>query len=720
MLLEALRRAETAVKEALALASAGGVCCGELRDALVVTKTVAGVVAAAQTQLAAAVAKAERHGDGGTGVLVEMTGLTRREARGQVKTAETIAGVPSVRDAVARGVVSLANAKRLADAVERTSAGAVGAAEGLLKMAEMMRADDFTKQTRRWIAEQQDDGGEADYERIRARRCVRVWDNDNGMVELHGTFDAFTGRRIGNRLRAEANRLYQNDKKHAAQHGTHTRQGGHSRGRSQNRQPGSSKRRDGERTFDQCMADALDNLTSNTVTAPTTRTASAADVGKAAIIGNSRTVCTDTGHAGDARTEATMDNSQTACTGTKPADTGTPISDSQTACTGTKPADTGTPISDSQTACTGTSAETGTPIGDGQTACTGTKSADTGTPIGDGQTACTGTKPADTGTPISDSQTACTGTKPADTGTPISDSQMVGTGTSAETGTPIGDGQMVCTGSGGGGDPGLIVGGGQAARTGADTGTRTRSCTDSDLGSEDSRAVMGSTTGSDVNTVAGLAESGTALNAGGSTGTATNVGNRAGVATGADPNTCTCRGAGTGEDASVSTGVGSGSTGLGRAFADICVIVQVDAVTGQLVAQLPDGERLPASVLDKLTCNARISVILSNARGRPIWRAVAARVANETQRQLLLAHWGGCFHCAAHWKMCQIHHIVPVAQGGETKLDNLIPVCWDCHDLIHHNHWQIHKHPDGYHTLHPPVRRHHGPAHAPEQPLLFT
>ncbi len=735
MLLEALRRAETAVKEAFALASAGGVCCGELRDALVVTKTVAGVVAAAQTQLAAAVAKAERHGDGGTGVLVEMTGLTRREARGQVKTAETIAGVPSVRDAVARGVVSLANAKRLADAVERTSAGAVGAAEGLLKMAEMMRADDFTKQTRRWIAEQQDDGGEADYERIRARRCVRVWDSDNGMVELHGTFDAFTGRRIGNRLRAEANRLYQNDKKHAAQHGTRTREGGHGRGRSQNRQPGSSKRRDGGRTFDQCMADALDNLTSNTVTAPTTHTASAADVGKAAIIGNSRTACTDTGHAGDARTEATMGNSQGSCTGTKPADTGTPISDGQMVCTGTS-ADTGTPIGDGQMVCTGTSADTGTPIGDGQMVCTGTKPADTGTPIGDGQMVCTGTKSADTGTPIGDGQMVCTGTKSADTGTPIGDGQMVCTGTkSADTGTPIGDGQMVCTGtksaetgapigdgqmvgtgSGGGGDPGLIVGGGQAARTGADTGTRTRSCTDSDLGSEDSRAVMVSTTGSDVNTVAGLAESGTALNAGGSTGTATNVGNRAGVAAGADPNTCTCRGAGTGEDASVS----SGSTGLGRAFADICVIVQVDAVTGDLVAQLPDGERLPASVLDKLTCNARISVILSNARGRPIWRAVAARIANETQRQLLLAHWGGCFHCAAHWKMCQIHHIVPVAQGGETKLDNLIPVCWDCHDLIHHNHWQIHKRPDGYHTLHPPVQRHHGPAHAPEQPLLFT
>ncbi len=583
MLLEALRRAETAVKEALALASAGGVCCGELRDALVVTKTVAGVVAAAQTQLAAAVAKAERHGDGGTGVLVEMTGLTRREARGQVKTAETIAGVPSVRDAVARGVVSLANAKRLADAVERTSAGAVGAAEGLLKMAEMMRADDFTKQTRRWIAEQQDDGGEADYERIRARRCVRVWDSDNGMVELHGTFDAFTGRRIGNRLRAEANRLYQNDKKHAAQHGTHTRESGHSRGRSQSRQPGSSKRRDGGRTFDQCMADALDNLTSNTVTTSITGTVGAADAGTAATINNGQTACADTGQVADQDTETIIGNRVAGETDTgSAADT-----------------DGETTISNEQACCTGT----------GQVA-----DQDTETIIGNrvaGETDTGSAADTDGETTISNEQACCTGT---------------GSAAHTHTEATMGNGQRSCGGAGGGGDPGSIVG---------------------------------------------------------------------------DPD----RNAG---------------TGVGRAFADICVIVQVDSVTGELVAQLPDGERLPASVLDKLTCNARISVILSNARGRPIWRAVAARIANETQRQLLLAHWGGCFHCAAHWKMCQIHHIVPVARGGETKLDNLIPVCWDCHDLIHHNHWQIHKRPDGYHTLHPPVRRHHGPAHAPEQPLLFT
>ncbi len=568
--MEVAGRAEATVKEMLNVAHAGGTSTVELRDVLAVTKRIAAVVATVQTHLASAVAVTERHGDGGTEVLAETTGLTRREARGQVKTAKTIAGVPSVRDAVAQGRVSLANAKRLADAVERTSAGAVEADGGLLKMAESLRAEQFTKEARRWIAEQQDDGGEADHQRMRAKRCVRVWDNDNGMVELHGTFDPLTGKRIGNRLRAEANRLYQHDKKHATLQDQHERgnqqQGetngqrhkdasssgrdstpdsGGSGGSKRGRAPGNPKAGDRRRSFDQCMADALDNLTSNTITAPSR---------------------TDSGSA----------------------------------------APTGT------TTSTGT-AETTNPS---KAPCVNTRSVDAGTVFGGGDVGETGAgSAAGSGAEvvISNGQRGCPTVRSAEAGAVF--------------------------GNGGGGGIGNGSGSSSCAECGAETGASRN--TDS-------------------------------------------------------------------------------PAGLGRAFADICVIVQVDAATGELVAQLPDGERLPASVLDKLTCNARVSVILSTARGQPIWRAIAARAASDTQRRLLLARWGGCFHCGAHPAMCQIHHIVPVAHGGETKIDNLIPVCWDCHDLIHHNHWQIHKHPKGNHTLHPPQQHYHGPAHAPEQPLLFT
>ncbi|GEM_PF-3238929 len=191
-----------------------------------------------QVGAAKVVAGAERHGDGGTQVLADTAGLTRREARSQVKTARVIEAAPAVRDAAESGRVPQANIKRLAETIEKTSAADVESDSDLLAKAQSMRPDQFTREARRWAADRQDGGGEADYRRLRARRCVRIWDSDDGTVELHGTFDPVAGGRIGNRLEAEARRLYDIDKKQAAEAGP-----------------------DERRTFHQCMADALDHLT---------------------------------------------------------------------------------------------------------------------------------------------------------------------------------------------------------------------------------------------------------------------------------------------------------------------------------------------------------------------------------------------------------------------------------------------------------------------------
>ena len=402
MLIEAARRAETAVKEMLALVNNGSASCSETRDALAVSKVIATANSAFQSSAAKVIATVERHGDGGTQILADTVGLSRHDAQGQVKTAQAIESVSSVRDAVEDGRVSMANAKRLAEAIEKTSADAVESDTELLAKAESMRPEQFTKEVRRWAADRQDDGGEADYRRLRAKRSVRIWDSDDGTVELHGKFDPVAGRRIGNRLQAEARRMYDNDKKQAADSGVE------------------------RRSFNQCMADALDNLTTNN------------------------------------------------------------------------------------------------------------------------------------------------------------------------------------------------------------------------------------------------------------------------------------------------------TNGGGKPFVDICVVAHVDDGTGKLVAELPNGVRLPTAVLDQLTSNAKLTGVIYDRRGKPIWRTEARRTATEAQRQLLIARYGGCFHCGANPAMCQPHHIEPVSQGGPTKLENMVPACWDCHDRIHYDGWQVRKSPDGQHTLHPPGRVTYGPAHAPEQPLLHV
>ena len=108
----------------------------------------------------------------------------------------------------------------------------------LLAKAESMRPDQFAREARRWVTDRDSDGGASEHARQRARRDVRFWDGDDGMVHLHGQFDTVTGGRIRNRLRAEAARMYEADKKNAGDSGE-------------------------RRTFQQCMADALDNLTAS-------------------------------------------------------------------------------------------------------------------------------------------------------------------------------------------------------------------------------------------------------------------------------------------------------------------------------------------------------------------------------------------------------------------------------------------------------------------------
>ena len=239
MLIEDARRAEAAVKKMLATANDGSATTDELRDALAISKSIAGVNSAFQVSAAASVAGRERHGDGGAEVLASGAGLSRQEARSQVKTAEAIQDMPRLRDAVAEGRVSQANAKRLAEAVDRTSAADVDTDNELLAKAESMRPEQFTKEARRWTVDREGDGGESEHARQRARRRVRMWNGDDGMVHLRGEFDKVTGQRIHSRLRAEAARMHDADEKHASANGS-----GHRL-----------------RSFDQCMADALDQLT---------------------------------------------------------------------------------------------------------------------------------------------------------------------------------------------------------------------------------------------------------------------------------------------------------------------------------------------------------------------------------------------------------------------------------------------------------------------------
>ena len=258
MAIELVERLDEAASELLACLKRGEVSSEEALEVLSGTRGVRGKLDSVQALAAASVAGSRNHGDGGAHVLAESTGMSRRDARSQVRTITAVGAMPAVRDAVEDGRMPVANAGKLADALDKTSAAEVESDGELLAKAESLSPEQFAKEAKRWTAERQADDGEAQYRRLRARRAVRVWDGDDGMVHLYGQFDPVTGRRIRNRLNRDAHRLLDADQRHARGLAVGD-------GRTLHGADEGSVRAGGEtRSLKQCMADALENMTRGT------------------------------------------------------------------------------------------------------------------------------------------------------------------------------------------------------------------------------------------------------------------------------------------------------------------------------------------------------------------------------------------------------------------------------------------------------------------------
>ena len=390
----------------------------DLRIVLTECRTFGGQLTVLRADTAAGVAGRERHGDGGVGVLAQAAGLTRREAAGQVKTAQRLESMPAVRGAVETGNISVANAKVLASASEKTSAEQVECDTELLEKAAGLAPEQFAREAGRWAVKRQGDGGEGEYRRQRARRRLSIWDGDDGMVHLRGELDPVTGAKVRKRFLLEAERLRRVDL--------------HS--------PGGEKR-----SLNQRMADALDTLSEH-----------GSIYAKAA----------------DAPSEAAKATSE---------------------------------------------------------------------------------------------------------------------------------------------------GGGRC-------------------------------------------------------------------------------------------GVG------GWPSADITIVQHLSADGTEVFAEIAGGGVIPLSVLEEQFCNARIKGVVFSHQGLPLWHSHAKRLATQAQMSALRALYGACGGCGADMWLCQGHHIRPVSEGGPTNIDNMMLLCWACHQKVHHHGWRVVPDGRGLSTIAPPERIRYGPAHAADPP----
>lgn len=62
----------------------------------------------------------------------------------------------------------------------------------------------------------------------------------------------------------------------------------------------------------------------------------------------------------------------------------------------------------------------------------------------------------------------------------------------------------------------------------------------------------------------------------------------------------------------------------------------------------------------------------------PLGRATRLGMIRDSRRKCEVCAWAAPFYDA----LC-VHHIVPVADGGDDALDNLVVLCPNCHAVVH-------------------------------------
>ena len=114
------------------------------------------------------------------------------------------------------------------------------------------------------------------------------------------------------------------------------------------------------------------------------------------------------------------------------------------------------------------------------------------------------------------------------------------------------------------------------------------------------------------------------------------------------------------------------------------------------VAQTWGGDDAEPETVQRLSCNADLYAILIDRFGQPAGAGLTRRTATREQRLQLRALYDTCaIDGATPFDRCEIHHVnVFYEDGGQTELDNLLPVSTEWHHRIHDRGWILKMAPD--------------------------
>jgi hypothetical protein len=112
--------------------------------------------------------------------------------------------------------------------------------------------------------------------------------------------------------------------------------------------------------------------------------------------------------------------------------------------------------------------------------------------------------------------------------------------------------------------------------------------------------------------------------------------------------------------------------------------------------ELEDGPALPLETGRRLSCDASLLTITEDERGEPLDVGRKTRSIPPALRRALASRDKGCvFPGCNHKRYVDGHHIQHWAEGGETKLSNLVTLCRFHHRAVHEGGLKVTRCDDG-------------------------
>jgi len=138
--------------------------------------------------------------------------------------------------------------------------------------------------------------------------------------------------------------------------------------------------------------------------------------------------------------------------------------------------------------------------------------------------------------------------------------------------------------------------------------------------------------------------------------------------------------------------------------------------TRRVCCELEDGPALAVDTARRIACDSAIVMLVESSCGEPLDVGRKSRSIHPALRRALKARDGGCrFPGCDRTRFTEAHHVEHWANGGETRLSNLITLCGFHHRQLHEGGYRLESADDGHFVFYrPDGRRIHAAGSATE------